>query len=102
MDANGYEIESSVGTYSMNNNVASTFVYDDKTTPKQLTAMVISTGDYKVGATGQTYKFEFHTLGGIPMGARLDLVFPIAGWKLNCGSSASWPKIACVSSCACT
>jgi len=51
MDSNGYEIEKSVGTYSMNNNVASSFVYDDKTTPAQLTAMVISTGDYKVGAT---------------------------------------------------
>ena len=50
LDTNGYEIETSVGTYSMNNNVASTFVYSENTTPQKLTAMEISTGDYKVGA----------------------------------------------------
>jgi len=75
----------------MNNNVASTFVYTENTTPAKLTEMVISTADYKVGATGQTYKFTLHTLGAMPMGARMDLVFPIAGWKLNCGNTATWP-----------
>ena len=68
----------------MNNNVGSTFVYSENTTPQKLTAMVISTGDYKVGAAEQTYKFTLHTLGAMPMGARMDVVFPIAGWKLDC------------------
>ena len=80
LDENGYEIETSVGTYSMNNNVASTLIYDKTSTPQKVTEMKISTGDYKVGATAQTYKFKYYALGAMPMGARMDLVFPIAGW----------------------
>lgn len=107
LDEGGYEIEESGGVYSMQTDVASTFVYNPNLTPQQLSEMVISTGDYKVGATGQAYKFTFYTLGAIPMGARMDLVFPAAGWKLDCVNTASWPKVVCDSTwdkshCRCT
>ena len=32
----------------------------------------------------------------------MDLVFPIAGWKLDCVNTASWPKINCLNDCKCT
>jgi len=35
----------------MNTDVASTFIYNENLTPKHITEMIISTGDYKVGAT---------------------------------------------------
>jgi hypothetical protein len=51
LDENGYEIEASIGTYSMNTDVASTFIYNENLTPPRKTELVIATGDYKVGAT---------------------------------------------------
>lgn len=43
-----------------------------------------------------------YTVGSYPMGARMDLVFPIAGWKLDCINTATWPQVNCVQDCACT
>jgi hypothetical protein len=91
LDENGFEIEKSVGVYCMNNDVASTFIYDELSTPPALSEMKISSGDYSVGATGQTYRFTMYTPGSIPMGARMDLTFPIKGWKLDCTNPASLP-----------
>ena len=85
----------------MGNNVASSFINDRITTPPKLTEMTISTADYKVGATAQTYKFVVNSLSAMPMGARLDLVYPISGWKLDCANTASWPVVKCISNCKC-
>ena len=41
--------------------------------------------------------------GSMPMGAKMTITFPSAGWALDCSTASSWPAVKCLSiDCKCT
>lgn len=48
-----------------------------------------------VSLSGLTYEFEVWPKNMIAPFSKIEIVFPVGGWKLNCASPSTLPTVVC-------
>ena len=86
-------IEASVGDYQFTTDVAGVFENDP---PTRETRVSIKDDKYMVSLTGLTYQFQVWPRNMIVSFSKLEVIFPVEGWKLDCSNAASLPTVTCL------
>lgn len=86
-------IEASVGDYQFTTDVAG--VFEDIPAENKNTRVTIKDDKYMVSLIGLTYQFEVWPRNMIVSFSKLEVIFPVEGWKLDCSNTASLPTVAC-------
>lgn len=87
-------IEASVGDYQFTTDVAG--VFENIPGGDENTRVTIKDDKYMVSLTGLTYQFEVWPRNMIVAFSKLEVIFPVEGWKLDCSNAASLPTVTCL------